>query len=406
MSRARTGREGTGNGVPAKLSHPPDTFVDMETFTFALVLSVAVVVAAGFGLGWRRARRHRPPVPADDLLERVVSVAGKAFETHLQTGKAHLEHQRQAIDQTWGGVAARVNEELAGIKRLVTDLQKERAAQYEGLTQNLHNAAQQQQLLLDSTRKLNDVLTNTQARGQWGERMTVDILRAAGMIEGVNYLKQETTIAGSRPDFTFLLPDGQVLHMDVKFPLEAYARYLEARSDFERKKALKDFGTAVKGHVKDIASRGAYKESVTTVGYMLMFIANDAVYAFIHEHHRDVFDEALDRRVVLCSPSTLFAMLSLVRQAMDTIALERSSQEILDLLSCFSDQWNRYVEKFDLVERHLGRLNTAFEELSTTRRHQLERPLERIEEIKNRSGQESLMVATAAEPDLTLIRSD
>lgn len=138
-------------------------------------------------------------------------------------------------------------------------------------------------------------------------------------------------------------------------------------------------------------------ESITTVGYVLMFIPNDGVYAFIHEHHRKVFDEALASRVVICSPSTLFAMLALVRQAMDTLAMERSSQEILDHLARFTDQWQRYVAQFDLVGRHLGRLNSAFDELSTTRRQQLERQLNRIEEIKNRSGQQSLLVATATE---------
>ena len=335
----------------------------------------------------------------------MVSVAGKAFEAHLETGKAHLEHQRDLIDQKWDGVTSKVNEELSGLKRLVTDLQKERATQHEGLTQNLRSAAQQQKLLLDSTQKLNDILVNKQARGQWGERMTDDILRASGLIEGVNYLKQKPTAAGTRPDFTFLLPDGQMLHMDVKFPLEGYARYLDAPSDLEKQEALRNFGAAVRRHVKDLANREAYKESITTVGYLLMFIPNDGVYAFLHEHHRDVFDDALEARVVICAPSTLFAMLSLVRQAMDTIALERSSQEILDHLSCFSDQWQRYIDQFDLVKRHLGRLNTAFDELSTTRRRQLERQLDRIEEIKNRSGQEALMIATSTDPDRVLIRS-
>ena len=371
----------------------------METVTFSLALVISVLVAVGFALAWGRARRPEPGVHTETVIERVVSVAGKAFEAHLETGKAQLEHQREVIDQKWDGVTSRVNEELSGLKRLVTDLQKERAAQYAGLTQDLRSAAQQQKLLLDSTRRLNDILINKQARGQWGERMTDDILRAAGLIEGVNYLKQKTTSAGTRPDFTFLLPDGQKLHMDVKFPLEGYVRYLEAPSELEKKKALRDFGAAVRRHVKAIASREAYKESITTVGYILMFIPNDGVYAFIHEHHRDVFDDALEVRVVICSPSTLFAMLSLVRQAMDTIALERSSQEILEHLSCFSDQWQRYIDQFDLVERHLGRLNAAFDELSTTRRRQLERPLDRIDQIKNRPGQEALTVTRATEQE-------
>ena len=196
------------------------------------------------------------------------------------------------------------------------------------------------------------------------------------------------------------MPDGRVLHMDVKFPIEGYARYLKADTEPERKQAARDFGTAVRRHVKETASRDDYRKSITTVGYVLMFIPNDGVYAFIHERHPTVFEEALKTRVVICSPSTLFAMLSLVRQAMDTIAMEHNSQEILDHLSTFTEQWGRYVEQFDLVGRHLGRLNAAFGELSTTRRSRLERQLDRIEQIKSRSAQETLAFARSRPGDV------
>ena len=130
-----------------------------------------------------------------------------------------------------------------------------------------------------------------------------------------------------------------------------------------------------------------------------MFIPNDGVYAFIHEHCREVFDEALGSQVVICSPSTLFAMLSLVRQAMDTVSLERSSREILDHLACFAEQWQKYSEQFDLVGRHLDRLTGAFDELSGTRSRQLEKQLDRIEDLKQRSGHEALAAAPTAHPD-------
>lgn len=391
-------RCGTARPFATNLSHPLRTMFHMETILLITALVIAALTAIGFALAWDRQRRSEPAVDPEAMLERLVGVADRTFQAHLATGRAQLEHQRAIIDQKWDGVTTKVNEELHELRDLFAELQKERAAQHAGLTENLRNAARQQDLLLRSTRRLNDILVNRQARGQWGERMADDILRAAGMVEGINYHKQRTTAAGTRPDFTFLLPDGQLLHMDVKFPLEAYARYVETTSDLERRKELRDFGTAVLGHVRTLASRDAYKESVTTVGYVLMFVPNDGIYAFIHEHHRKVFDEALESRVVICSPATLFAMLALVRQAMDTLAMERSSREILDHLGRFTDQWQRYVKKFDLVGLHLGRLNSAFDDLSSTRRNQLERQLDRIEELKNRAGQQALEDAADAEP--------
>ena len=369
--------------------------MDIIAFVTAVI---AVLAAAGFASAWARGRRSEPEVPPQAVIDRAVEAVDRAFAARLQTGQAELEHQRVSFDRKWDGVTARVNEELSGIKSLVTQLQQERASQNARLTESLRSSAERQKELLDTTQRLNDVLVNKQARGQWGERMADDILRAAGLIEGVNYLKQETTAAGTRPDFTFLLPDGQRLHMDVKFPLESYARHLEAASETEARQAIKDFGRAVRDHIKQIAAREAYRDAATTVGYVLMFIPNDGVYAFIHEHSREVFDEALESHVVICSPSTLFAMLSLVRQAMDTVSMERSSQEILDHLACFAEQWQKYSEQFDLVGRHLDRLKGAFDDLSGARSRQLERQLDRIEELKKRSGHEAL-----ADPDPLLI---
>lgn len=370
--------------------------MDILAFITAVI---AVLAAVGFAAAWARGRRSQPEVPTEAVIDRAVEAADRVFAARLQTGQAELEHQRVSFDRKWDGVTARVNEELSGIKSLVAQLQQERASQNARLTESLRSSAERQKELLDTTQKLNDVLVNKQARGQWGERMADDILRAAGLIEGVNYRKQETTAAGTRPDFTFLLPDGQRLHMDVKFPLEGYARHLEAESELEERQAIKDFGRAVRAHIKQIAAREAYRDAATTVGYVLMFIPNDGVYAFIHEHCREVFDEALGSQVVICSPSTLFAMLSLVRQAMDTVSLERSSREILDHLACFAEQWQKYSEQFDLVGRHLDRLTGAFDELSGTRSRQLEKQLDRIEDLKQRSGHEALAAAPTAHPD-------
>lgn len=378
----------------------------MEIITVILGLVLAGALGAGVVLALARRRGRGPAAPVDPnaLVEQVVRVTGQAFQTHLQTGRAEiraghaeLSRERDVFDTKWEPLVARVNEELSGIRGLVAELQKDRAAQHEGLTESLRNAADQQNRLLASTQRLNDILGNPQARGQWGERMADDILRSAGLIEGVNYRKQLTTSAGTRPDFSFDLPDGRLLHMDVKFPLEAYVRYLEAGTPDEETAAVKDFGRAVWHHIRETSRRDAYRESISTVGFVLMFVPNERVYAFIHEHHAQLLDQALSVRVVVCSPFTLFGMVSLVRQAMDTIALERSSQEILDHLAVFTEEWGRYVAKVELAERHLGHLNSAFGELTTTRQRKLERSLERIEDLKTRTPKPAL--AGAADSD-------
>ena len=136
-----------------------------------------------------------------------------------------IELRNAAVEQRMGDVRS----ELAKVAELVACLQRERAEQQGRVESRLAEVAAVGARLADTTQSLRQALASPQARGQWGERMADDVLRAAGLVEGINYRKQSRISgAGTIPDFTFMLPGGRVLHMDVKFPIDNYLRYLEA----------------------------------------------------------------------------------------------------------------------------------------------------------------------------------
>ncbi|MEM8708177.1 MAG: DNA recombination protein RmuC [Actinomycetota bacterium] len=385
----------------------------------------------------------RQEASVDGVVERVVSVAGESFDSRLQTGTAELEHRRQAIDdrlegvvkslaekvesvdklvaERVGGMSETVGERVGGMSKslghqvtamgteltqlrsLVAQLQKERAQQHGQFVESLEAATRQQQVLAETTQHLREALASPQARGQWGERMAEDVLRTAGMREGINYRKQRAIEGGTRPDFTFLLPDDQHLHMDVKFPVANYLRYLEAPSDAEASILRDRFLRDVRDRVKELHGRG-YAATDTTVGYLLLFIPNESVYGFIHENDASLLDDALGKKVVLCSPTTLFAVLGVVRQAMDTFAVERATDEIIQALAGFNEQWQKFSEQIDKVDRHIGTLTNSFGELSGARRNQLERQLGKIEAIRSRSVEGDGIDALAGDGSLPFLR--
>ena len=238
--------------------------------------------------------------------------------------------------------------------------------------------------LADSTRMLRDALANPQARGQWGERMAEDVLRLAGFTEHVNYRKQVNVEGGSgRPDFTFDLPKGHVLYMDVKFPLASYMRYLEVGTDAERQAHLKRFLADVRLRVKELAKRDYAGESDRPcVDYVLMFLPNEQLTGFIHEHDPGLLDEAMAQRVVMCSPLTLFAFLGVIRQAFDNFMIEQTSDEILKLIGRFGQQWQKFSDSADKVKRHFDSVQREFDSLTGTRRRALERPLQQLETLR------------------------
>jgi DNA recombination protein RmuC len=268
---------------------------------------------------------------------------------------------------------------------LVSNLQVEGAQQHGQLITNLRQATASTQALTETTQHLRQALASPKARGQWGERMAEDVLRTAGMVEGVTYRKQTGIEGGSIPDVTFLLPGGRELHMDVKFPVDNYLRHLEATTDHERDASAKAFVRDVRNRVKELSGR-EYIDADTTLDEVLLFIPNESVWAFIQERDSQLIDFAMEQKVVLCSPVSLFAVLAVIRQAVDQTRLTKTSDEILQCLSAFRAQWAKYADAVDAVDRRFAAAQKSLDDLTGVRRRQLERQLDRIEDLRSQRG--------------------
>jgi DNA recombination protein RmuC len=298
--------------------------------------------------------------------------------------QADLAAKKDVIDTRLDEVRTEVRAELQRLGALVTDLGTASAQRFGQVDESLRAHAEVATTLADSTRSLREALANPQARGQWGERMAEDVLRLAGFTEHVNYRKQTQVAGGTgRPDYTFDLPKGHVLYMDVKFPLASYLRYLEVGTDAERQAHLKRFLSDVRARVKELAKREYARDGdKPAIDYVLLFLPNEQLTGFIHEHDPALLDDAMAQRVVMCSPLTLFAFLGVVRQAFDNFMIEQTSDEILQLIGKFGQQWQKYTESTVRVKDRLDSVQKEFDLLVGTRRRQLERPLHQLEELR------------------------
>jgi DNA recombination protein RmuC len=311
-------------------------------------------------------------------VDTVVSVAGDKLRDQLQAGSRELDLRSEAFEQRVGAM----NDGLEKVSQLVGELQRDRVSQHGQLVERLEQTVRGQTELADTANHLRQALASPKARGQWGERMADDVLRLAGMVEGVNYRKQTALAGGTIPDFTFVMPQDLCLNMDVKFPVDNYLRYLEADSDTARAQLAKAFVRDVRARLKEITNRD-YIDAETTVNCVLLFIPNESIYSFIHEHDAQLADHALSQRVVLCSPFTLFAVLGVIRQAIDSFVLQRTSDEILEHLVGFRREWDKFADQLDKVGRQFDTAHKSYEQLAGTRRRVLERQLDRIDDLRD-----------------------
>ena len=370
----------------------------------AVVAVAAVVIAVGLGgalaVSWRRRHANR----TSELIDEFRRVAAEAreqqeqardsaitaaighltttnkavFESQHAQGAKELDNKKSLIDQQ----LATMTSELGKVTSLVESLERDREQKFGELSAQLVHQREGLAELTNTAQGLRDTLSSSKARGQWGERMAEDVLRLAGFVENINYQKQRAVASGGVPDFTFLLPNDVLLHMDVKFPLDNYRRYVESDSDLERKQFRDAFLRDVRDRVSELGSRD-YIDPSSTVDCVLLFIPNEQLYAFIHEQDDRILDEALRKKIVLCSPLTLFAVLAVIRQSVQNFQLERVSNQILDHLARFAKQWERFSSQMDKLGKKIHATGEEFDRLEGTRRRMLERELDRIEALRS-----------------------
>ncbi len=312
-----------------------------------------------------------------------LKLANETLSKQTQMGEKELEEKKKLIDQTLIAMKG----DLQKVQDVVTNFEKDRASKFSEISTQLKNAADQTIKLQETTSQLHTALASSQVRGQWGQRMAEDVLRLAGFVEGINYLKQKTLeTAGTIPDYTFLLPQGLKVNMDVKFPLDNYMHFLEAKAETDKKVYKSKFLTDVKARIKEVTTRDYINPAENTVDYVIVFIPNEQVYGFINENDRTILDEALKSKVILCSPVTLYAILAIIRQAVDNFNLEKTASQILSLLGEFNKQWNAFLKSLERMGKKIEEAQKEYVLLTSTRRNQLERPLRKIDDLREQKG--------------------
>ena len=328
----------------------------------------------------------------------LLKLAREQLTSQLQLGERDLDGKKKLIDQTLENLRA----DLRKMTDQVSGFEKDRVQKFGELSAHLVRSAEQTSRLQETANHLHQALASTKTRGQWGERMADDVLRLAGFVEGINYLRQKVLdAASSRPDYTFNLPQGLKVNMDVKFPLSSYLRYLECENDVEREAHKARFLKDVRLRVKEVTTRDYINPEDKTLDYVLVFIPNEQVYAFINQNDPGLIDEALRTKVILCSPFTLYAILAIIRQAMDNFKMEETAGSMMKLMGTFNKQWGLFVRSMEKMGKKLDEAQSEFQGLTATRRNQLERPLRQIEDLRQQRGlePEPLLVEAEAAAD-------
>ncbi len=325
------------------------------------------------------------------LNERLDAVSKNLLDSQNTSQNA----QTLALNERLDSLGKRVGDSLTDTTKqttdTLTDLQKRLAV--------IDEAQRYLTELSGQVVSLQDILSNKQARGAFGEVQLGDMVR--DMLPPSAYQLQAQLGNGKRADCLITLPNppGSIA-VDSKFPLEAYRALREARDDASRSLAARAFITDVRKHVDDISGR--YIVPGETAEMAIMFLPSEAVYAELHANFPQVVEYGHKGRVFIVSPSTMWATLHTMRAILKDVRMREQAGVIQkEVLTLFKDV-ERLQKRTENLRTHFASAEKDIREIEISTDKIVGR-IDKIEQIQltDGAGPEELPVGSVTARTLT-----
>ncbi|MFO1079900.1 MAG: DNA recombination protein RmuC [Reyranellaceae bacterium] len=309
--------------------------MDMVTLGLGAALLVMVVVVIGLLAG------RRGGGEAEAVRQQLALAISQQADT-VQRVERSLRDQEQALAKV---VAERLDRSEKATGQLVTDL-RERLARIDEAQKKIAELGTQ-------VVSLQEVLSNKQARGAFGEVQLNDLVQ--GILPPQAYAFQSTLSSGVRADCLLKLPNppGPIV-VDAKFPLESYRalRAVAAGDTIGLQTAQRAFQQAIRKHIADI--RDKYIVPGETAESALMFLPSEAVYAELHANFTGLVEESYRARVWIVSPTTLMATLNTVRAVLKDVRMREQAGEIQKTVGLLLDDVRRLGDRVEKLKGHFS----------------------------------------------------
>ncbi|MFI3302687.1 MAG: DNA recombination protein RmuC [Rikenellaceae bacterium] len=196
----------------------------------------------------------------------------------------------------------------------------------------------------ETTNLTNALKGNSKVQGDWGEMILETILDNSNLIKGVHYQTQvnikDEAGDNKRPDVVLYLPEGKQIIIDSKVSLTAFVNYMSAEEQSVRAQYLSQHIASVRQHVTELG-RQSYQKLVNSPDFVIMFIPNEPAFLAALQGDNAIWADGYDKRVIVSSPTNLFALLKLVDDLWKRNAQSRNTAEIV---TCGTKLYEKLIE--------------------------------------------------------------
>ncbi len=277
------------------------------------------------------------------------ALAGQSLQQNSEHFLQRAQDQWQAQRAEFDRLVSPLRENLGELDNAVRDLESKREGAYAGLNQQLANLNLTHLQLQQTTSTLAEAMKSSTARGKWGELQLLRVIEMSGMKSHVDF-EEQSGVEDGRPDVIIKLPGKGELPVDAKAPMSAYLSASNARDAKERKRYLDEYATGFRHHIQTLCGRGYWGKLARSPEFVIMFIPGETFLSVAFEHEPDLFDYALENKVLIASPITLLALLK-------AVAYGWQQQDLAENAHKIAYQGKEVYDRLNVFLTHLSGLN-------------------------------------------------
>jgi DNA recombination protein RmuC len=312
---------------------------------------------------------------ASAVAEALVKQTEETFRNREQLAQARLEAQLKPVAET-----------LAKFQEQVAAVEQKRAEETGGLKEQIAQLMAASSATQEEARKLSQALRRgAGVQGRWGEQTLRNVLEAAGLTHRFDFQEQASTDTEEgrrRPDVTVRLPGGGVFVIDAKCSLNAFLELQEAADEAAREACGLRHVQSVKGHIQGLSAKAYWDQFDASPDFVAMFVPLDSALAAALDRAPDLMTDAMERRVVIVTPTTLFALCKAVAYGWRVEEQAANARKVADLGRELYKRISVMGEHAAAIGKSLGQAVDRYNRFAASLETQVLTQAKRFEDLK------------------------